>query len=218
MDNGKIPTFECYTDPATLGRRWTRWLTSFELFADGKGLIVEANAPPATLQRRRALLLHHAGQDVQDIFLTLADTGGPVDYDLAVAALNNYFVPRVNVTFARQEFHTVTQKQGETAQQFITRLRQAARDCAFGVDMENQIRDAVMARCSSSYVRRKLLEEGHDLDLERAIEVCELCERVEQQMSLQQDGAAATAKADTVNRIAPKGWEHEIQEKTTDTT
>lgn len=213
MDNGKIPPFECFTDPATLGRRWTRWLTSFELFADGKGLIVEPNTPPATLQRRRALLLHHAGQDVQDIFLTLANRGGPAEYDLAVAALNNYFVPRVNVTFARQEFHTVTQKQGETTQQFITRLRQAARDCAFGVDMENQIRDAVMARCSSSYVRRKLLEEGHDLDLDRAIEVCELCERVEQQMSLPQDGAAAPSKADTVNRIGPKGGNAKFKHK-----
>ena len=33
-----IPKFVCHSDSATLGPRWTHWLTSFELFADGKGL------------------------------------------------------------------------------------------------------------------------------------------------------------------------------------
>ena len=181
--SGKLLLFDCFSDPATLGRRWTRWLTSFELYADGKGLIVGEDTPAATLQRRRALLLHHAGPDVQDIFLTLPDTGEPADYGRAVLALDDYFVPRVNVTFARQEFHAVTQQHAETVQQFVTRLRQAGRDCAFGADMDNQIRDAVMARCSSTYVRRRLLEEGNGLTLVRALEVAMLCERVEQQMS-----------------------------------
>ena len=36
---GGIKNFDCYSDPTTLGTRWTRWLTSFEFFADGKGLI-----------------------------------------------------------------------------------------------------------------------------------------------------------------------------------
>lgn len=76
MEKSGIPTFECYKDPATLGSRWTRWLTSFELYADGKGLIIEDDVAASVRQRRRALLLHHAGPDVQDIFSTLADTGG----------------------------------------------------------------------------------------------------------------------------------------------
>ncbi|CAL8395471.1 unnamed protein product [Arctogadus glacialis] len=44
------------------------------LYADGKGLIVAADSPDATRQRRRDLLLHLAGPDVQDIFSTLPDT------------------------------------------------------------------------------------------------------------------------------------------------
>jgi len=139
MEKSGIPAFECYKDPATLGSRWTRWLTSFELYADGKGLIIEEDVAAAVRQRRRALLLHHAGPDVQDIFSTLADTGDAADYDAAVTALNAYFVPRVNTAYARQSFYKLSQNPGETIQQFTTRLRQAAKDCAFADDMTNQM-------------------------------------------------------------------------------
>lgn len=127
MEKSGIPTFECYKDPATLGPRWTRWLTSFELYTDGKGLIITEDATAAVRQRRRALLLHYAGPDVQDIFSTLPNTGEAVDYNEAVAALNAYFVPRVNNAYARQSFYKLSQNPGETVQQFTTRLRQAAK-------------------------------------------------------------------------------------------
>lgn len=39
MDN-LLPEFDCYTKNATLDLRWTRWLTAFKLYADGKGLIL----------------------------------------------------------------------------------------------------------------------------------------------------------------------------------
>ncbi|XP_041926472.1 uncharacterized protein K02A2.6-like isoform X1 [Alosa sapidissima] len=70
--------------------------------------------------------------------------------------------------------------------------------------MNNQIRDAVVARCSSSYVRRKLLEEGHDLTLARALDVPSLCERIEEQLSLTTGGGAASANTECVNRVGPK--------------
>ncbi|KAK0146346.1 Nuclear apoptosis-inducing factor 1 [Merluccius polli] len=157
MENSNItvPKFDCYNEPATLGPRWSRWLTVFELFADGKGLIMTENVSDHNKVRRRALLLHHTGTDVQDIFSTLDDTGGPDDYAKAVDALNNYFMPQVNTAFARQSFYRISQNNGETVQQFVTRLRQTAEDCAFGADMANQLRDAVLSRCTSEYVRRK---------------------------------------------------------------
>ena len=90
MEKSGIQPFSCYTDPATLGPRWARWLISFELYADGKGLIIAGDKADVTRQRRRALLLHLAGPDVQDICSTLPGTGGVRDYDAAVAALNTY--------------------------------------------------------------------------------------------------------------------------------
>ena len=97
-----IPKFDCHSHPTTLGPRWTRWLTSFELFAGGKGLIISEDANATTRQRRRAMLLHSAGPDVQEIFSTLPNTDEAIDYAAAVKALNGYFLPKVNAAFARQ--------------------------------------------------------------------------------------------------------------------
>ena len=117
-----IPKFDCQSDPAMLGPRWTRWMTSFELYADGKGLIITKATNANKRQRRRAMLPHLSGPDVQEIFSTLTDTGEATDYAAAVTALNGYFLPKVNAAFARQKFHRLQQK-GETVLQVVTRLR-----------------------------------------------------------------------------------------------
>ena len=96
-ERNHIKTFDCHGDQNTLGLREKRWLIAFELFADGKGLILNEESAN-NMQRRRALLLHLAGTDVQDIFFTLPDTGDGKDYRKAVNALNVYFVPKVDTT------------------------------------------------------------------------------------------------------------------------
>ena len=169
-ESGKIyiENFECHINPSTLGSRCKRWLTSFELYADGKGLIIQPDKDD-NKQRRRALLLHFAGPDVQDIFATLPDTGESKDYEKAVKALNDYFIPKVNTAYARHVFRQLVQKPNEPIQQFVTRLRHAAKDCGYGTDVNNHIRDEVLAKCNSSYLRRKLLEEGDSLTLARLL-------------------------------------------------
>ena len=181
-DKNYVGIFNCRDDPATVGTRWTRWLTAFELYADGKGLIITENSA-TNKQQRRAQLLHFAGPDVQDIFRTLDDTGTVRDYDKAVNALNAYFVPKVNPAYARHAFRQMTQGQGETVLQFVTRLRAAAKDCGYGEDTENQIRDEVLCKCRSDYLRRKLLEAGQELTMARTFDLAGQCEEVEMQMT-----------------------------------
>ena len=124
------------------------------------------------------MLLHLAGPDVQEIFSTLADTGEATDYAAAVTALNGYFLPKVNTAFARQKFHRLQQKEGETVLQFVTQLRKEGKDCNFGADFDNQIRDVVLCKCRSDYVKCKLLEERVELTLARTLEIAEQCESV----------------------------------------
>ena len=90
------------------------------------------------------------------------------------------------------------QNPGETVQQFVTRLRKAAKDCDFGTDTDNQIRDAVLNKCTSTYIKRKLLEEGQGLNLTRTLEVAAKCEKIETQL------AALSVKgeeSESLNRI-----------------
>ncbi len=113
------------------------------MFADGKGLIAAETNTAILNQRRQALLLHLAGPDVQDIFSTLPDTGDIKDYKKAVDAVNLYFIPMVDTTYARHCFRKLTQASGE---QFATRLRRAARDCGYGDETDNQIRDEILCK------------------------------------------------------------------------
>ena len=120
-------------------------------------------------------MLHLAGPDVQDIFLTLPNTGDVKDYRKAVDALNAYFAPKVDTTYARHCFRQLIQALGETIRQFATRLRRASKDCDYGEDTDNQIRDEILCKCTSTYIKRKLLEERQGLTLARALEIAENC-------------------------------------------
>ena len=77
-------------------------------------------------------------------FETLADTGEAKDYEKAVKALNDYFIPKVNSTYQNHLFRSMEQQDGETVAQFVTRLRQVVKDCDYDDQAENQIRDQVV--------------------------------------------------------------------------
>ena len=209
MQGPPLPKFDCYRQASTLGTRWRRWLTSFELFADRKGLIINEETAAKVKQRRRALLLHHAGADVQDLFQTVANTGEPTDYKAAVDALNAYFIPHVNNAYARHQFNLLMPKEGESIRPFATRLRHAIRDCQYTpAEADKQIRDSILRKCKSDYLRRKLLEEGKDLTLARTLEIAEQCESIETHMaalSTTSGEAAPAAAKSQVNRVSSGG-------------
>lgn len=103
----------------------------------------------------------------QEIFSTPRHQRKATNYVAAVTALNGCFLPKVNAGFARQKFHPLQQKEGETVLQFVTQLRKERKDCTFGADSDNQIRDAVLCKRRSDYIRGKLLEERVELTLAR---------------------------------------------------
>ena len=82
LDIAGVRPFDVNSDPSSVGTEWKRWLRSSQLYADGKGLIIVPDKDDEIVQRR-ALLLHCAGPDVQDIFDVLADAGSAKDYQNA---------------------------------------------------------------------------------------------------------------------------------------
>ena len=186
-DLSSIKSFDPHGDPSNVGRRWRRWLKSFCLYADSKGLIIQADSADNKVQRR-ALLLHSAGEDVQEIFETLADTGAAADYAKAEKALNDYFIPKVNSTYQNHVFRSMEQQDGETVAQFVTRLKQVVKDCDYGDQSDNQIRDQVVQRCKSHALRRKLLEKGENLTLALLLKTAATYEAVQSQLASMEGG------------------------------
>lgn len=119
--------------------------------------------------QKRALLLHCAGQEVQDVFETLTDPGSAVpvippliddanEYDIALRTLDAYFVPKVNEPYERHVFRAMMQKEHETVDQFVSRLKNQAQLCNFA-DADVDIRDQVIDKCRSSKLKRKTSRE-----------------------------------------------------------
>ena len=172
---GNINAFDCTGNPTSVGPRWKR---SFEFFLEAKGITKDS--------QQKALLLHCAGQDVQDIFDTLTDPGpvpaeGDTLYAKAVRSLDAHFLPQVNVPFERHQFRQAKQEESETADQFVTRLFQLAENCNFGTAKEENIRDQLIDKCRSHDLRKKLLAVSGKLTLQKARDVARSMEAAERQ-------------------------------------
>ena len=76
--------------------------------------------------QKAALLLHTVGRELQELYYTLAALE---PYKDVIALLDEYFVPKVNVSFKRHVFRQMEQQNREKVNQFVCRLRQKAITC-----------------------------------------------------------------------------------------
>ena len=115
--------FDVHSDGA-VDTRWKKWLARF------RNLLL-ALAVDNT-KRQRALLLHYAGESVNEIFETLPDTDAGEDenpFEKAVTALTNYFTPKKNREYEVYVFRKAKQESDESIAAFHTRLRRLAMTC-----------------------------------------------------------------------------------------
>ena len=149
-----LPTFPEFdiTETSTQAARWKKWLSRFQ------NLLVAMNV--IDKKRQRALLLHYAGEAVNEIFDTLPDTTageGDDPLDKAVQALTNYFTPKQNREYEIYVFRQAKQENSESISAFHTRLRQLAVTCEFG-DVDREIKTQIVQSCSSHKLLTKALE------------------------------------------------------------
>ena len=129
-------------------------------------------------KRKRALLLHYVGPEVDEIFDTLSDTGDDNDYATAVEKLNGYFSPQTNIAYEVYNCRQTKQKDGKSLDSFHTRLRQLAKTCEFGdIDKEIKEHTCIILTCSSTSLRCRALRKNLTLEallkLGRALELSE---------------------------------------------
>lgn len=160
-------------ETSSLAVRWEKWKKSLDYYIRASGITDQ--------KQKRAILLHLAGPDVQDIFETLNDTGD--DYKTALEKLNEHFQPCKNIPFERHVFRQAFQAPDESIDAFVTRLRTLSKTCQF-VDNVSQemIRDQVIEKCTSTALRRRLLREK-DLTLQTLLSLGRAFEQSERQAS-----------------------------------
>ena len=114
-------------------------------------------------KRKKALLLHYAGNQVQDIFETFKDNK-KATYDETVQHLTEYFQPKRNSSYEVFNFRKATQKEGETVDQFTARLRELSLHCEF-TNLDREIKSQTELGTNCKKLRRYAFR-NPDLKLE----------------------------------------------------
>jgi len=149
-NTGSTPTilpFDCESEPSTIASRWEKWLNRFDNY------IVAMNI--TTDIRKKALLLHLAGEKVHEIYETLGQPGD--NFNTTKRVLNTHFTPMQDPAMAVYTFREAAQKEGETIDQFTTRLRGLAKHCGF-VNNNVEIRAQILQKTNDKQLRREILK------------------------------------------------------------
>lgn len=117
----QIRVFDPDSEPSSVGVRWEKWISRFEMYLVAKDITV-AN-------RKKAQLLILAGEKVYDIYDTLSDDTD--DYDAVKTKLDGYFKPLKDEAMSVYMFREESQKARESVDQFVTRLKTLAKHCGF---------------------------------------------------------------------------------------
>ena len=137
------------------------------------------------MHKKKALLLHCARQDVQDIFATLSDPGpapgGEAQYAKAMRLLDAHFLLQVNIPFERHQFRRAKEEESQTIDQSVTILFQLSENCDFGTSKEEQVRDQLIDKCRSHDLRKKLIAVSGKLTLQKARDIARSMEAAESQ-------------------------------------
>ena len=127
-----------------------------------------------TVRKKTSQLLHFAGMEVQDIFEDLQDPGpipeaGNNAYKVAICKLDSYFHVKKNIPYEHHVFRQLSLQEGETADQFMVRLRKQARHCNFRTSLNDNLRDRLIEKLTDFELKRKLLEQ-RNIKLEEALD------------------------------------------------
>ena len=144
----------------SVASKWEYWKVSLHHY------IVAENIQG--VMRKRATLLHMAGPELQRIVEGLPDPGET--YQDTIAALDEYFRPRINPIFEIHQFMQVKQREDETIDAFVSRLRSAAKNCDFGALLDKMLVTMIASGCKCDKLRCRLLGEA-DLNLARALDL-----------------------------------------------
>ena len=160
-----------------LSENWKRWKRNFEWFSTATGMAEKAE------QLQCATLLHCIGEDAAEVYGTFQFEADEVDkIDPLLKKFEDYFTPKKNLTFERHRFNSRTQQTGESIDMFVTDLRNRAKSCEFGALNDSLIKDRIVYGASDDKLRERLLRVA-DLDLPKAVTMCQATEQSKTQMA-----------------------------------
>ena len=151
--------------------------------------------------RKKALLLHLAGEALYDVYDGLVVPAVPDDADPAVTnvytvakkAIDDHFSPQKNAEFEIYNFRLAKQRAGENIDAYHSRLRSLAKYCQF-TDTDAEIKSHIIQTCLSTRLRRRALSEP-TLTFTQLMDIARAMETAERQVRAIENGPGETREA-----------------------
>ena len=117
---------------------------------------------------KSSILLHCVGKQAKEICNTFTFTteDDKVKYAENIKKFDGHFSPKKNLTFLRFTFLTARQVEGETFDEYVTRLKTLSEDCEFGELRSSLIKDLIIIGLKDKKLQERLLSEP-DINLEQ---------------------------------------------------
>ena len=151
-----------------LSQGWRKYMSRFE------NLLLAMNITNAI--RKKAMLLHYVGEEVNEIFDTLDVPEATEEEDVfrkAEKALREYSTPQKNIEFEVYKFRQAKQLSREISA-YHTKLKQLAKSCDF-YDEKRKIKTQIIQNGISSKLRRKALADP-GITLEKILQIAKAME------------------------------------------
>ncbi|XP_043234787.1 uncharacterized protein K02A2.6-like [Amphibalanus amphitrite] len=175
------------------GENFMTWIKSVEIYMGAIDV--------KTASQKVNIVLHLLGPDVQGIIDTLPEGEGTNAYEKLKDQLEKHFKPKVNAVVERHHFNTMVYEGGRV-EGYVAKLKTQARKCDFDVnEVDNLVRDKLVATCPSSRVKESMLKE-EKLTLTKAISIWSTDATVREQarkMEVSEEGASR--KDEKVNKV-----------------
>jgi len=121
-------------------------------------------------------LLSVMGKDCLQVFMNLPmEDEDRKDPAKILDKLSVYFEGKQYIIYERYLFNSISQEKSETFDQFVNRLRDQGKDCAYEGLQDQMIRDRIVIGITDNGTRARMLREA-DLTLERALALCRASE------------------------------------------
>ena len=153
------------------------WFERFDLYCATDDRITESN--------QTAYLLTYAGGSAYNLVKNLAFPRKPNQLKPTEIRdiLLHHLRPMNFQATERARFHTLIRQESQGIKEFILQLQIQAAKCAFGNQLEDQLRDRIVAGINNSQIQRKLLLQPN-LSLQIAKEICESSANVSEAMQM----------------------------------
>lgn len=165
-----LPVFDVESEDDRC-RRWEEWVARLERLLAIKTVTEDS--------LKVHYLFYFGGSDLERVYKENANTSDK--YDQVKEKIGKHFKSKVNSKLNVLHFRDIFQHQGEPFDDFVNRLKDKAKSCAFA-EVQQEISLQIIHRCQSTVLKRKALEAEKELTLDELIRYGRLDESVNSQM------------------------------------